>query len=275
MKDQLKSVDYEALPSNPNVPRWCNLVMWERQNMKAEGLLRDDSPRGIWAISETGRPIPQSVLHELKRERQRRLRLAVPDNLSQTEYRNRIEKILFAQWDKYLDGGLGDCWLKHPTIAKIVQTSLYFFAGERFRLWAYVIMPNHVHVLLEPKAEWVQRLEAELEEFCDDTHNVRGILSPLMKSLKGYTGKEANRILNRRGSFWQRETYNHWVRDESEFRRIVYYIEKNPEKAGLVSQPQDWVYSSAHDRMKYNLADIFTPLDELQPQFKEGTPPDL
>ena len=55
MKDQLKSVDYEALPSNPNVPRWCNLVMWERQNMKAEGLLRDDSPRGIWAISETGR----------------------------------------------------------------------------------------------------------------------------------------------------------------------------------------------------------------------------
>ena len=173
---------------------------------------------------------------------------------------------MFAKWDKYLDQSLGACWLKEPAIAKLVRTSLYFFAGERLRLWAYVIMPNHVHVLLEPKAEWIQNFGTDLGAFCDDTRNTRGILSPIMKSLKGYTGKEANRILNKRGRFWQRETYNHWVRDEDEFRRIVYYIEKNPEKAGLVSQPHDWLYSSAYDRMKHQL-DFFIPLDQLRSKF--------
>jgi hypothetical protein len=72
-------------------------------------------------------------------------------------------------------------------------------------------MPNHVHVLLESDAEWIQNsssiglptcnanFEADMEEFCDDRG---GILSPIMKSLKGYTGKEANRLLNRHGAFW-------------------------------------------------------------------------
>ena len=210
--------------------------------------------------------IPKSVLDALKRERQRRLQSPIQDDLSPREHKNRIEKIIFAQWDSYLDGSLGRRWLKQPTIAKVIQESLYFFVGERFRLWDYVIMPNHVHVILEPKEEWTQDFDTDLDAFCDDTWNTRGILSPLMKSLKGYTGKKANRILNRRGPFWQRETYNHWIRDEDEFRRIVYYIEKNPERAGLVSQSYDWCYSSAHDRLQYAL-DFFTPLDSLRPAF--------
>jgi putative DNA methylase len=81
--------------------------------------------------------IPRSVLDELKRERQRRLQSPIPANLSQTEHRQRVNKIMFAQWDKYMDKSLGHCWLKQPAIAKLVQTSLYFFAGERLRLWVY------------------------------------------------------------------------------------------------------------------------------------------
>ncbi|MFQ6042010.1 MAG: transposase, partial [Candidatus Poribacteria bacterium] len=111
-----------------------------------------------------------------------------------------------------------------------------------------------------------------LEGFCDDRY---GILSPIMKSLKGYTGKEANRLLNRHGSFWQEESYNHWVRDEDEFRRIVYYIENNPVKARLVSQPHDWLYSSAYVRRKFHL-DFFEPLDQLRSEFvQQRKSPDL
>jgi len=63
----------------------------------------------------------------------------------------------------------------------------------------------------------------------------------LLKSLKGYTAREANRLLGRTGEpFWQRESYDHWVRDEAEWRRIAEYIETNPVKAGLVLQPEEY-----------------------------------
>ncbi len=66
-----------------------------------------------------------------------------------------------------------------------------------------------------------------------------------MKSLKGSTAREANRLLGRTGEpFWQRESYDHWVRDEREWRRIEFYIENNPVKAGLVSRAEEYRWSS-------------------------------
>jgi REP element-mobilizing transposase RayT len=96
-----------------------------------------------------------------------------------------------------------------------------------YELASFVIMANHVHALLLPKVDG----------------------SKLMKSLKGYTAREANRLLGRTGiPFWQKESYDHWVRDEAEWKRIVRYIENNPVKAGLVSAPEDYRWSSAYDR---------------------------
>jgi len=70
--------------------------------------------------------------------------------------------------------------------------------------------------------------------------------SRLLESLKGATAREANRVLGRTGErFWQAESYDHWVRDDREFERIVAYIENNPVKAGLVSRPEDYRWSSA------------------------------
>jgi putative transposase len=86
-------------------------------------------------------------------------------------------------------------------------------------------MANHVHVLLRP------------------------LVSPsqLLKSLKGSTAREANRLLNRTGEqFWQRESYDHWVRNQAEWDRIARYIERNPVKAGLVSRIEDYEWSSAN-----------------------------
>ncbi len=85
-------------------------------------------------------------------------------------------------------------------------------------------MANHVHVLLLPRVAPTR----------------------LLQSLKGVTAREANLLLGRTGeSFWQRESYDHWVRDSAELERIVAYIENNPVKAGLVPRAEDYRWSSA------------------------------
>jgi REP element-mobilizing transposase RayT len=94
----------------------------------------------------------------------------------------------------------------------------------QYLLHAYVIMPNHVHLLITPRLP----------------------LSRIMRGIKGVSARDANRILERRGkAFWQDESYDHWVRDEEEFGKIRFYIEHNPVSAGLVKRPEDWKWSSA------------------------------
>ena len=122
--------------------------------------------------------------------------------------------------------GEGPQWLVEPRIASIVHTSLHFGESKlgSYRLHAWVIMPNHVHVLLEPQAP----------------------VARITKSLKGYTARQANQVLGRTGEpFWQDETFDHWVRDEWSYRRIVRYIEWNPVAARLVNRPLEWPWSSA------------------------------
>jgi type I restriction enzyme R subunit/putative DNA methylase len=86
-------------------------------------------------------------------------------------------------------------------------------------------MPNHVHVLLTPFIT----------------------ASKLLQSVKGFSAREANKILGRTGEpFWQAESYDHWIRDDREFERICRYIEDNPVRAGLVAMPEAYRWSSAH-----------------------------
>ena len=106
-----------------------------------------------------------------------------------------------------------------------------------YALWSYVIMANHLHVLLKPKPP-VQ-------------------IATITKNLKGFTAREANRLLARTGQrFWQDESFDHWARDGGELFRIVQYIENNPVKAGLVKDPADWPWSSAAERKRRGLAEI-------------------
>lgn len=128
-----------------------------------------------------------------------------------------------AQLDKALNGPL---WLKEPRVAKSVVDAIQRAATELnfFRLHAYVVMPNHVHILIGPDVP----------------------LSRITHRVKGTSARSANKILGRDGQrFWQDESFDHWVRNGAEFIRIKSYIEHNPVKAGLVKFPEDWPWSSA------------------------------
>ena len=133
--------------------------------------------------------------------------------------------------ERYLDQGYGACTLGNKRIAEIVQDSLLHFDLERYRLSAWVVMPNHVHVLLTPNSAWS--------------------LSRIMKSLKSYTSHEANKILDRRGRFWMEDYFDRYIRDHRHFTNAIAYIENNPVKAGVCDQASDWMFSSAWFRQHH------------------------
>jgi REP element-mobilizing transposase RayT len=130
----------------------------------------------------------------------------------------------------YLDHGYGECHLRHPRVAEIVQNSLLFFDRMRYRLSAWVVMPNHVHMLLTP---------------CENQD-----VSAVLHSLKSYTANEANKLLGRSGQFWQTESFDRWIRDSEHFARVVVYIENNPVKGRLCKRQEDWRFSSAWFRKR-------------------------
>jgi REP element-mobilizing transposase RayT len=120
-----------------------------------------------------------------------------------------------------LDSGAGACHLRNPAVAELVAEALSHFDNQRYRLFAWSIMPNHAHVVLR----------------VFPGHS----LGEIIHSWKSFTAKLANQLLNHCGSFWQREYYDHLIRDESEFDRAVRYVAENPEKAGLWDWRWVWV----------------------------------
>ncbi|MBO0721444.1 MAG: hypothetical protein J2P41_11520 [Blastocatellia bacterium] len=132
---------------------------------------------------------------------------------------------------------IGPVWLKDGRVAKIVVDSLHFLDGRSYTLNAYCVMSNHVHAVFRPLLT-----EADLcEEVPESGYHFT--LARIMKSLKGFTAREANRVLGRKGNFWEPETYDHFVRDATEYDRIIRYVLNNPVKAGLVKNWQEWEWS--------------------------------
>lgn len=156
-------------------------------------------------------------LHVLEGWKQELAQQTLPEPERQLELQRRIER--------YLDQGAGARHLQETRVAALVERSLYHFDGERYRLLSWVIMPNHVHLLLTPHAE----------------HS----LTEIVRSLKSYTAHEANKLLKRTGKFWFEDYFDRYIRDADHYAAVVRYIENNPVKAGLCSAPEDWRYGSA------------------------------
>lgn len=136
----------------------------------------------------------------------------------------------FRRMERLLDRGLGACHLRDTRVAQVVQDNLWFHDDKSYRLLAWVIMPNHLHVLAE----------------------MRKPLGIVLQKWKSYTGSEANKILGRVGEpFWQADYFDRYIRDQEHYRRVVRYIENNPVKASLVRDKAAWNWSSARYRGLY------------------------
>jgi REP element-mobilizing transposase RayT len=129
-----------------------------------------------------------------------------------------------AELEAYLDKGRGECRLRRPEIAKLVEDAVRFFHGQRYDLRAWVLMPNHVHVLFK----------------VDTTP-----MAEILESWKKHTAFKANRLLHRRGEFWQVDYWDTFMRNNAHELETRNYIENNPTKAGLVLDPKAWPWSSA------------------------------
>jgi type I restriction enzyme R subunit/putative DNA methylase len=180
-----------------------------------------DVPQSIQSITfRLADSLPQTRLAELKDDLER-----LPESERELERRRRIEA--------WLDAGMGCCALKHPDVARYVQDSILYFHEERYHLHAWCIMPNHVHVLIEP--------------FVD--------LGIILQGWKSYTSRwilRKNEQLALKiptsDQLWLKEYWDRFIRSEAHYHNAVEYIHQNPVKAGLCRTPPDWLWSSANPR---------------------------
>ncbi len=161
--------------------------------------------------------IPHETLLQWKEERDLWLQVydcaagdleRLPESVRR-EYHRRFTK----KFHEYLDAGSGQCGLRTSEAASIVAGALRHFDGDRYTLGDFVVMPNHLHVLVTPIAPYE--------------------LSSILHSWKRFSAQQVNKLLHQTGPSWQDERFNHIVRSEEQLDRFQQYIKDNPRKAHL------------------------------------------
>ncbi len=174
-----------------------------------------DTPGLLQAITfRLDDSLPAQVLHHLMQESE-----------------DAVEKL--KQIERLLDAGHGKCWLKQPTIAHIIEDALLHGDGQGYRLLAWCVMPNHVHVLIETQTGHP--------------------LPKVVQGWKSFTARLINRHLGRTGTVWMRDYFDRYIRDDRHLAAAIAYIHANPVKAGLRASEQEWAHSSAK---LYGSADV-------------------
>ncbi|WRQ31308.1 transposase [Hymenobacter sp. GOD-10R] len=139
------------------------------------------------------------------------------------------QKRYFGRFDKLLDqASIGPTWLDEPTVAGVVAEALHYYDDCGYHLVCYCIMPNHVHLVATLP-------DASLP------------LLRTLQSIKSYSATKCNALLGRSGQFWQRESYDHLIRDAGEMERIISYVLENPVKARLTDDWQLWPHTYWHE----------------------------
>jgi len=153
-----------------------------------------------------GDSVPQAKIELWRREHEAWLKIHPAPH---TLHLHRDYHLRFVErFEKWLDAGYGSCVLASAAHRQVVVDALQHFNRHRYVLGEWVVMPNHVHVIVTPLAG----------------HDVSSIL----KSWKSFTGHELNRRLGRQGPFWQTESFDHIVRNPESLERIIQYIQANP-----------------------------------------------
>ncbi len=171
--------------------------------------------------------LPRELVHRWVEEQQLaegKIRNELPPELVLPALHDQ-KKRLFAKFDAALDKALyGPDWLKQPDVAHEIISALRYFHGTHYELFAFCVMPNHVHVVLKVISD-------------------KFPFYKVMQSVKSYSAKRINSILGRTGQVWHREHFDYVVRNGVQLKRIVFYTLENPVKAGLCKNWDDWPFS--------------------------------
>lgn len=220
--------------------------------------------------------IPAQGLVDLARCRSRLSRLRPKESLSLADWRMQCWKKAFARCDDWLDRRSAVRHFSDPALAAIVVDACLYWAGRRYDLLAFSVMPSHLHWVFRPiemppinndgrtddssSVEQVASLlgprQAPDRRELKRSGSLRYVSSPrerIMHTLKLHTAKKCNMLLQRNGIFWQDESCDHCVRDDEELERIIQYVELNPVRARLADRPEQWFFSSASYRDRYSL----------------------
>ena len=141
----------------------------------------------------------------------------------------------FVSIEKILDSVSAAQWLGSPEVATIVWDNLDWLRGRGWLVYAAVLMPNHIHLLMRNEDGRTQELLDDLAQF------------------KCYTARKANEALKRTGAFWAREDFDHWIRNREKFEGTVRYIANNPVKAGLAAHWSEWKWCVADESAQHCL----------------------
>jgi REP element-mobilizing transposase RayT len=159
--------------------------------------------------------LPQSKLNLLREDRATWLKMNKNkkiDDFTKEDWKT-YNYLFHERIEKWLEAGYGSCILKRNEVLEIVVNTLKYFEGERYILDSFVIMPNHIHIVVIP--------------IKDHT------LSKITHSWKSYSASEINKLTGKSGQLWQHESYDHIIRNQEALFQIRKYIELNPVKAGI------------------------------------------
>jgi REP element-mobilizing transposase RayT len=155
--------------------------------------------------------VPKNLIEQWESERSTWLRFhPLPWNAQiELEYHQRFSSAI----ERWLDASHGSCLLRRADCARIIGDALQHFDSERYAQIAWVVMPNHVHLVLVQNAEWS--------------------LEKVLHSWKSFTARQINQLVGRSGNLWQRDYFDRLLRDETHLANCVRYVRRNPKKAGL------------------------------------------
>jgi hypothetical protein len=257
-----KMIGWKPIPRAINLNGWNpisrngKLTGWKpiprKVYMAIDGVFRrrhlphwdvEDQPIFITACLEGS--ISAAGLSNLRKYRNELDQRPKPDRINENEWEYKKQKLIFRRMDELLDFKSHVRHLEDDCQAEIVQDAFLHFADERYDLLGFVVMPSHHHWVFLPDEAWSNEAVEQLIRNGKKRRTPREIIS---HSIQSYTGTMCNRIRNATGSYWQVETFDHWIRDDDELLRVITYIENNPVAAGLVPNPEDWKWSSARIR---------------------------
>lgn len=199
------------------------------KNIYTRHLPHIQPPGGIIFVTfRLSNSLPKKVIEQLKFDYIIILKLSENNKKQNREKEIKIKKLI-DRYDQHLHKTqTGPFYLRKKEIAELVSDSIKYNDGKQYDLISFCVMPNHVHMLFQP-------LEISQEKYVP--------ISKITHSIKSYTANCANNFLNRKGQFWDHESFDRYSRNDEDTIRIIKYILDNPVEAGLVSKREEWQWS--------------------------------